>query len=183
MVRRVDLLGDTKLDSVSKTTIYRKHRLRRKIQMTKLQRLRIIIFQGLTYLVAVTLLAAVVCYDSQGRADPVGNSTTDITESVAGTNAPKGQHRIREGTKVADLVGHFKLTGDRVAFYTADGNIRFGGLENLNLERIARVVKDSHIELQWTVSGLVTEYRGTNYLLVAHAVLKSKRKKNHAPLR
>lgn len=83
-----------------------------------------------------------------------------------------GSDRLREGTALETL-GSFKLTGDRIMFYSADKR-RFGTLENLNLERIARMVSDSPDTLQWSVSGTVTEYQGSNYLLVARAVLKSK---------
>ena len=83
-----------------------------------------------------------------------------------------GSERVREGTAL-ETHGSFKLTGDRIMFYTADKR-RFGTLENLNLERIARMVSDSPDPLQWSVSGTVTEYQGSNYLLVSRAVLKSK---------
>jgi hypothetical protein len=86
------------------------------------------------------------------------------------------QSRMREGTKVEKLAGYFKLTGDRVTFYPAEGKQHFGGLENLALERIARTVKDSPSQLNWIITGTITEYRGSNYLLVTHAVLKDEQK-------
>ncbi|MCG8585521.1 MAG: hypothetical protein MI757_12490 [Pirellulales bacterium] len=78
---------------------------------------------------------------------------------------------MREGTTVEELRGHFKLTGDRVTFFAVDGKQRFGGLENLALERVARAVKDSPGQLRWQVTGIVTEYRGANYLLVTRAMM------------
>lgn len=59
-------------------------------------------------------------------------------------------------------------------FTTADGTGRYTGLENLNLERVAIAVSESPDQLLWSVTGTVTEYRGTNYLLVTLALLKSK---------
>lgn len=85
----------------------------------------------------------------------------------------EGSDRLREGVAL-DVVGSFKLTGDRIMFYSAADQRRFGALENLNLERIARMVSDSPDPLQWSVSGTVTEYQGANYLLISRAVLKSK---------
>ncbi len=79
-----------------------------------------------------------------------------------------------------DVVGYFKLTSDRATFYPADGEQRFQGLENLNLERISLLVGENPDRLDWIVSGTVTEYRGANYLLVTKAVLKNKL---HAPAR
>jgi len=47
------------------------------------------------------------------------------------------------------------------------------GLENLNLERIARAVADNPVTLEWKVTGTITEYRGANFLLVTRATLIS----------
>jgi len=92
------------------------------------------------------------------------------------SNQSGQDRRIREGTPLEKVAGHFKLTGDRVTFFATGGKQRFGGLENLALERIARIVKDSPTQLQWSVTGVITEYRGTNYVLVTHAVLANETK-------
>jgi len=83
--------------------------------------------------------------------------------------------RAREGTEIVDQLGHFQNSGDRVVFSTADGKRRYIGLENLNLERIARTIANSPQTLQWGVTGTITEYRGTNFLLIHRAILKSGR--------
>jgi hypothetical protein len=102
--------------------------------------------------------------------EPAANSAASAADGIAA----KGGQRIREGDKLADQVGSFKLTGDRLTFFTADGSRRFNGLENLNLERITQMVGDSPDPLEWRVSGIVTEYRGANYLLITQAVVKNK---------
>lgn len=79
--------------------------------------------------------------------------------------------RIREGTEFNDQAGYFRITGNRVTFFTADGKGRFMGLENLNLERISRAISNNPAQLEWMVSGEITEYRGANFLLVHRAVL------------
>jgi hypothetical protein len=101
---------------------------------------------------------------------PVKESTSATTLSAS----EKLANRAREGTNLVDVTGHFKLAGDRATFYASQGNARYGGLENLNLERIAIVVSENPDELEWCVSGQVTEYRGSNYLLISKAVLKTK---------
>jgi len=85
---------------------------------------------------------------------------------------------IREGTEVVDQPGSFKLVGDRALFLTNDGKHRWCTLENLGLERIVRTVADSPEQLEWNVTGTITEYRGNNYLLIRRASLR-----NRAPLR
>jgi hypothetical protein len=82
--------------------------------------------------------------------------------------------RWREGSRLIDQVGSFRVTGDHVTFASSDGKLKFEGLENLAIERIARTIGDSPDQLEWTISGIITEYRGANYLLVTQAVLKTK---------
>jgi hypothetical protein len=82
--------------------------------------------------------------------------------------------RWREGSRLIDQVGSFRVTGDHVTFISSDGKLKFEGLENLAIERIARTIGDSPDQLEWTISGIITEYRGANYLLVTQAVLKTK---------
>jgi hypothetical protein len=82
--------------------------------------------------------------------------------------------RWREGSRLIDQLGCFKVTGDHVTFVSSDGKLKFDGLENLAIERIARTIGDSPDQLEWSISGVITEYRGANYLLVTQAVLKTK---------
>ncbi len=82
--------------------------------------------------------------------------------------------RWREGSKLVDVPGQFKISGDRVAFYSLDGKSRFACLENLNSERIARIVGESPESLEWAVQGTITEYKSENYLLVTQAVIRSR---------
>lgn len=103
---------------------------------------------------------------SGGKARPVQRN---------GEPAPsETDHRIREGTEIVDQLGYFRMTGDRVTFFAEDGRGRLVGLENLNLERIARTIADNPGQLQWSVTGTITEYRGANYVFVRRAMLRSR---------
>lgn len=106
-----------------------------------------------------------------------GSSTHQVDSGrggIAMTGADGRQiEQLREGTQLESQLGHFKVTGDRLTFYAAGGTYRVIGLENLNLERISRMAKDSLSMLEWNVSGTITEYRVINFLLVERAVLKS----------
>ena len=66
------------------------------------------------------------------------------------------------------------MTGDRVTFFSDDSGRRYVALENLNLERIVARITDDPTPRQWLVSGLVTEFRGANYLLIRRAMLKAR---------
>lgn len=94
--------------------------------------------------------------------------TEAIVGSAAADSDESGQLR-REGTHLRDERGRFQLNGTRVIFVPADGKARYVGLENLNLQRIAQIVGGDLDAVEWTVSGLVTEYQGTNYLLITRA--------------
>jgi hypothetical protein len=82
--------------------------------------------------------------------------------------------RWREGSKLVDVPGHFKISGDRIAFYSLDKRSRFACLENLNSERVWRIVGESPESLEWTVQGTITEYKSENFLLVTQAVIRGR---------
>ena len=110
---------------------------------------------------------------SAGR-PPAPDRPADIAAAPAtASKAGPKQPRIREGTALVQQAGVFQTAGDRVTFLTSDGQRRFVVLENLQLERISRAVGDSLTPPQWTVSGMVTEFCGANYLFVDRAVLRA----------
>ncbi|MEM9354318.1 MAG: hypothetical protein AAGA92_15030 [Planctomycetota bacterium] len=82
--------------------------------------------------------------------------------------------RLREGTMINSAIGTFEEGNSGAKFVSQDGQ-EFGGLPNLNLERVVRMLKstDESDKLLWSVSGTVTEYSGRNYLLISRAVYKS----------
>lgn len=101
-------------------------------------------------------------------------SARDTTHEAGPSGGAKPEQRIREGGILTDVVGYFKATGDRATFYAVDGKQRFGCLENLNLERVATVLGEASTPLEWSVSGQVTEFRGSNYLLITRAIVRHK---------
>ena len=130
-------------------------------------------------LLTIALAAALPLATGQNRespgsaANPTGSlpSAPDAPPPAAtpsGTNKPT--ERLRENTRLVDVVGTFQaIGGDSVAFQPAGGKDSLRVLENLALERISRSLDENRTS-KWIVSGLVTEYRGSNYLLVTKAV-------------
>jgi hypothetical protein len=133
------------------------------------------------------LLAAAIMVVAAGISvvwtSPAWSQTKKLVASESGqrsfaprtsTPAPHpATQRLREGTALVDVPGHFKLTGDRATFFPTGSDAHYTGLENLNLERIATAISDIPEQIPWLVSGTVTEYRGTNYLLVTKAILQN----------
>ncbi|MCE9605397.1 MAG: hypothetical protein K8U03_10915 [Planctomycetia bacterium] len=81
--------------------------------------------------------------------------------------------RQREGAKLVDRRGRFELRGDRVIFLATNPDAHFVVLENLSLERVTRVLEESGSQLEWSVSGTLTEFRASNYLQISRALVKS----------
>jgi hypothetical protein len=72
---------------------------------------------------------------------------------------------------MVDQLGFFQPSGDRLVFVTRPANGRFVVLENLNLQRIVQILTERPQGVPWKVTGIVTEFRGTNFLLIHRANL------------
>ncbi|TWT30120.1 hypothetical protein [Blastopirellula retiformator] len=112
-----------------------------------------------------------------GTPPPVSAPDIDVVTDRASAQADekRRRNRVREGTRITDSIGQFDWVGDRLRFVSDDGSQDFRVLENLAMERVAQSMEQSASKITWTVSGVVTEYRGSNYLLVEHVTLKSRR--------
>jgi len=112
------------------------------------------------------------------KSAPAGEkpATTGVQTPAAGGKpaTPSTKHRLlREGFELTEQLGTFRIAGGRLVFSTEKGGVPLVALENLNLERIARVLADNPTAIGWRISGTATEYRGVNYLLIDRAVLRS----------
>ncbi|PQO26548.1 hypothetical protein [Blastopirellula marina] len=132
-------------------------------------------------LFAVLALAAIpfIAKAQQQNPTPPPVSAPDVhvvtDRASAQADEKRRRNRVREGTRITDSVGQFDWVGDRLNFVSDDGTQDFRVLENLAMERIAQSMEQSASKITWTVSGVVTEYRGSNYLMVEHVTLKSRR--------
>jgi len=118
---------------------------------------------------------------STGRADRVVPARAP---AVRRKDDEKLGERLREGTRISDVSGSFQFSGDRASFHPdgkGDKGESFRVLENLALERIISELGRARGTLQWTVSGTVTEFKNTNYLLVTKAVVQSHGESAAAP--
>lgn len=141
------------------------------------------------WLIAPGLVLAAVAA-AWATADPVPSAEKTVTAAPAKKasvpSAPvdaspaKPPTRMREGTSLVDEPGEFHDAGERLVFQCRQRNATFTTLENLSLERVWAVLGDTTGPRQWIVSGTITEFRGTNYLLITRAVLRSKAA-DHAP--
>lgn len=104
-----------------------------------------------------------------GTAAPV----TDLDQSAQ--ELEKKKNRLREGAKVVDASGTFEWVGDRLSFRGDSEEISLKLLENRMMERVVQTQENSTGELVWIVTGTITEYRGSNFLLLSHVILKGKR--------
>ena len=104
---------------------------------------------------------------------PVAQPPTDRGGPPPAGNSEGGVQRLREGTVLVDVVGYFKRTGDRAMFYRSGDKHGMGVLENLNLQRVIERVTINSDQLEWVVTGTVTEFKNRNYLIIDRVVLKN----------
>ena len=119
--------------------------------------------------VAIAFLA--LCGAVATASEPVA-ATRAIPVAARMRSGEEAPQRLREGSRLSDVTGQFDFAGDRIAFFPADSKDSFRVLENLALERVSRILTESRNKPEWSVSGVITEFRGVNYLLVTKAVIK-----------
>lgn len=127
--------------------------------------------RGLTVAAAVAMIGLTSAWSQ--TEPPLIRGTRPISPVAVETN-PSGQGSgllLREGTELTGSRGYFRIIENRVIFFSRHGDFRYTGLENLNLERIVAEVTRNPTQLEWSVSGTVTEFRGTNYLFIRRAIL------------
>lgn len=98
----------------------------------------------------------------------------------AGPTAPEALaspsiSRQREGSTLRNELGRFRLEGDRWVFAPRESSRTYRVLENLCLERVARLSAERGAAMLWTVDGSLTEFRGENYLLLQRASVRVER--------
>ena len=107
------------------------------------------------------------CGDCAEATRPAGASTPTAK------HAAPAKQRLREGTQIVDRVGTIRLSGQRYVFQSSTDGVELRLLENLALERVIRTQDELREDRPWTVSGIVAEYQGENFLLLTRAVAKS----------
>lgn len=115
---------------------------------------------------AGALLLGVVLAGARSSNSEEQNTNSAAPKSAAATA------RYHEGDELVAQSGHFKRNGDQLVFCTSDDDIRLIVLQNRTLDRVANDLV-GNASLPWTVSGKITEYRGSNYLLLTSAEHKS----------
>ncbi len=128
------------------------------------------VFHLIAFASLITTLGYAWDNDEPVATTPVADRQGSDADQLNGVDGR--QLRLREGMKFVDRVGALKETGGRIAFYPDGEKQSLQLLENLALERVSRDLDQPN--RKWSVSGIVTEYRGANYLLLHRAVLKAR---------
>jgi hypothetical protein len=124
------------------------------------------VLPAIAQILVVFMLVAIAWADT-----PAQLPTPSRTQAAVPNAAASGQRR-REGTRIVEQAGKFEFVGDRIAFFPTGESDSFRVLENLAAERIVRLLGESRGQQDWLVSGTLTEFRGSNYLLVTKAVIR-----------
>jgi hypothetical protein len=111
---------------------------------------------------------------------PLGDGPGIDTTSGKGAVAPKAPtlNLLREGTYIVDRVGRLNRTADGAqAEFTFDSDGKAMGdppmlvLPNLKLMAMETAVTGANRDLRFRITGMVTEYRGRNYVLLDKVVV------------
>ncbi|HEY1685237.1 MAG TPA: hypothetical protein VGG19_10775 [Tepidisphaeraceae bacterium] len=114
-------------------------------------------------LLFLTPLLAAETPTTQPSSDAPGQSSTPI---------------IREGSYIVDRVGHlthsadgqqFQFVFDRATAVPGEPSINI--LQNLNLMLMENAVASNSQDIHFKITGIVTEYRGKNYVLLQKVVV------------
>ena len=95
-----------------------------------------------------------------------------VLVSYAGAPAPPVR-TLRERSRLLDRRGTVKVSAGRLQFVPADGAPAMVLLENHLLERVEQLLRHGPGSPELQISGLVTEYRGRNYLLLTRVYVAS----------
>lgn len=79
--------------------------------------------------------------------------------------------RLREGTIIKDKLARFYITGNRVTMHLDDGSERYICLENVNLDRIIKHMREHPAQRLWKIDGMMTEYQGDNFILIQKSII------------
>lgn len=105
-------------------------------------------------------------------ADRISADGTSSRTTGNGRSTVEKGDRDREGSKLVNQVGEFHEAGQRISFYFDGSKRSLVVLENLALERISRDLEQG--TRKWSVNGTITEFRGSNYLLIERALMKQR---------
>ena len=126
-------------------------------------------------LLITAIFTAVMVFAVWGQTDRNANRPgTRLPASGAQQRAERetvAKKRIREGTAFKNKRCLFRVSGNRVMIFSEDESERYFCLENLNLERVMRVVQENPVQQIWSVNGFYTEYREENFVYIERAVL------------
>lgn len=132
------------------------------------------LFSAGILLLGVALVLAQTASPPNDSAEPTDGKTEVAAAADVAEGPLQREDRLREGTELVDQPGSFRMTGDRIAFFTDLGKGRLIALENLALERVGRTIEDNPSPPKWLVTGVITEYRGENLLFIQRAVLRNR---------
>jgi hypothetical protein len=100
-----------------------------------------------------------------GVVSNLSNGQTDSPELLSPAAENELAKLMREGTRVENRSAICRSSGGRLMVDIA-GLGKLLALENLAAQRILKAVLDDGEDVQWYVSGQITEYQGGNFLLL-----------------
>lgn len=143
--------------------------------MSKVHRTLNRIAYSASFWVFATVASTMIVVNLNGDANPnapkgLWSNAVRAEDTPPIASATKERSLLREGSTVVEAKGKFRIVKDRLIFQE-DGSTRsFVCLENQMLQRVASYLSDEDRRLVWVVTGRITEYEASNYLLIEKAI-------------
>jgi hypothetical protein len=117
-----------------------------------------------TWVVILSALLAVAANSNHWRNFWQGKTLFANEQSLL--TPPHTTQALREGVALPDLIGQFRIVGERIQFVENESGRAYRCLENLMLQRVYQVISEEATPSTWIISGKATEYRTENYLFL-----------------
>jgi len=138
-------------------------KLRLQRMATRLVRLPAFWVVGGLLLVTAIVNVHAIPVASQSHASNASAIATPLDQSVLKATQS-------EGTTLTNVRGHFENSGDRIRFVNVHSGTTYVCLENLPLQQIMQSPSKSITSNEWIIRGHLTEFDGTNFLLIDRSI-------------
>lgn len=114
----------------------------------------------------VTLLATALIQPSHSATTYPADDSYRRSEELRVATKPM---LLREGSEVIRMLAKCRASGDKLLLEFRDSGRVMAALENLAAQRVLKAVVEDPSDVEWIVSGSVTEFNGRNYLYLKQA--------------
>ena len=99
-----------------------------------------------------------------------------LGQADSSEDQPSGGFILREGTQVDSRTAICRSSGDRLILEIDNFPKQIVALENLSAQRVMEALYTDPNDRYWSITGTITEFRGSNFMLLQKVNRDSRRK-------